>query len=91
MSLSLGSAVTYCLLLCGGVCEAAGSIAFGFCGFAFCLEGVFSIVERGLAPTGSLCILKEGHISCACRAFFSRSRFVERVFPGRVQGEHHML
>ena len=40
-SLSLGSAVTSCLLLCGGVCEAAGSIAFGFCGFVLSALKVF--------------------------------------------------
>ena len=76
---------------CGGVCEAAGSIAFGFCGFVLCLERVFSLLESRFA-TGSFRILKKGHISCACRAFFLRSRSAEtHVFPGRVQGWRHML
>ena len=37
---------------CGGVCEAAGSIAFGFCGFVLCLEGFFHFSKVALLLRG---------------------------------------
>ena len=44
---------------CGGVCEAAGSIAFGFCGFVLYLEG-FSTSRKWLCFCGVLLHFEKG-------------------------------
>ena len=92
MSLSLGSAVTYCLLLLRRCLRGGRFDCFRLLRFCSLPSRVFSLLESGFASAGSFCILKKGHISCACRALFSRSRSAETdVFPGRVQGGRHML
>ena len=40
----------------------------------------FSLLESGFASAGSFRILKTGHISCACRAFFLEAMLPRRMF-----------
>ena len=51
----------------------------------FALKGFFTS-RKWLCFCGVLLHFEKGHISCACRALFSRSRFVEtHVFPGQFR------